>query len=68
MKYAYCEVKKQSVQWGHTHSPKKQTKCHQALSARKIMTTIICDNEGVILVDFFERDSTLNVEWHCETL
>jgi len=38
------------------------------LSARKIMATVFWDREGVLLVDFLERGSTVNSERYCETL
>lgn len=32
------------------------------------MATVFWDSEGVILVDFLERDTTINSERYCETL
>ena len=40
----------------------------QTLSARKIMATVFWDREGVLLVDFLERGSTINSERYCETM
>ena len=60
VKHVTCETKKQSMEWGHTSSPKRPRKCLQTLSARKIMATVFWDREGVLLVDFLERGSTIN--------
>ena len=56
------------MEWGHTSSPKRPRICLQTLSARKIMATVFWDREGVVLVDFLERGSTINSERCCETL
>lgn len=40
VRYVNAETKLQSMQWGHTHSPKKPTKCRQTLSTRKLMATV----------------------------
>ena len=68
VKHVTCETKKQSMEWGHTSSPKRPRKCLQTLSARKIMATVFWDREGVLLVDFLVRGSTINSERYCETL
>jgi len=68
VKHVTCETKKLSMEWGHTSSPKRPRKCLQTLSARKIMATVFWDREGVLLVDFLERGSTINSEAYCETL
>jgi len=56
------------MELGHTSSPKRPRKCLQTLSARKIIVTVFLDREGVLLVDFLERGSTINSERYCETL
>lgn len=68
VKHVNCETKLQSMQWGHTSSPKKPRKCLQTLSARKIMATVFWDRQGVLLIDFLERGATINSERYCETL
>ena len=68
VKHVTCETKKQSMEWGHTSSPKRPRKCLQTLSARKIMATVFWDREGVLLVDFLERGSTIISEPYCETM
>ena len=55
------------MEWEDTSSPKKPRKCLQTFSARKIMANGFWDREGVLLVDFLERCSTINSERYCET-
>ena len=40
----------------------------QTLSARMIMATVFWDREGVLLLDFLERGSTIIFEQYCETM
>jgi len=68
VQYVNCETKRQSMEWGHTNSPNKPTKCLPSWSGRKIMATVFWDIHGVILVDFLERGQTINAERYCETL
>jgi histone-lysine N-methyltransferase SETMAR len=68
VKHVNCETKLQSMEWGHTNSPKKPRKCLQTLSARKIMATVFWDRKGVLLVDFLERGTTITSARYCETL
>lgn len=68
VKHVNCETKLQSMEWGHTTSPKKPRKCLQTLSARKIMATVFWDRKGVLLVDFLERGTTINSARYSQTL
>ena len=68
VKHVNCETKLQSMEWGHTSSPKKPRKPLQTLSARKIMATVFWDRQGVLLIDFLERGATINSERYCQTL
>jgi len=68
VKYVTCETKNQSMEWRHTSSPKRPRTCLQTLSARKVMATVFWYWEGVLLVDFLGRGSTINSERYCETL
>ena len=68
VKHETCETERQSMDWGHTSSPKRPRKCLQTLSARKIMATVFWDREDLLLVDFLERGSKINSEKYCETL
>lgn len=66
--HVYCETKLQSMEWGHTSSSKKTKKCLQTRSARKIMATVFCYRQGVLLIDFLERGATINSDRYCQTL
>lgn len=61
------ESKQQSMEWRHTHSPKKQ-KFKTTMSAQKIMCTVFWDRKGVLLIDFLARGETINAARYCETL
>ncbi|KAJ4446857.1 hypothetical protein ANN_13557 [Periplaneta americana] len=67
VRYVNAETKLQSMQWGHTHSPKKPTKCRQTLSTTKLMATVFWDTKGILLVEFLERNATINAERYCNT-
>ena len=57
-----AETKRQSMQWGRIASPKKPTKCHQTLSMRKLIATAFWDRRGLLLVEFLERNATINAD------
>lgn len=66
--YVNAETKQQSMAWGHTNSPCKPKKARQTFSTRKVMTTVFWDAEGVLLVEFMERGTTITSDVYCETL
>ena len=68
VQYVNAETKLQSMQWGHTASPKKPTKCHQTLSKRKLMATVFWDRRELLLVEFLERNVTTNAEHYCNKI
>ncbi|KAJ4439139.1 hypothetical protein ANN_15096 [Periplaneta americana] len=68
VRYVNAETKLQSMQWGHTHSPKKTTKCRQTLSTTKLMAAVFWDTKGILLVEFLERNATINAERYCNIL
>ena len=68
VKHETCEIKKLSMEWGHTSYPKRPMKCLQTFSARKNMATVFWDRDGVLLVDFLECGLTINSERYCVTL
>lgn len=65
--YVTPETKQQSRQWKHSESPKPK-KFKQTLSAGKIMATVFWDRQGVLLVEFMPRGTTINSNTYCETL
>ena len=52
------ESKKQSVQWKPPGSP--SSKKFKISSTGKVMTSILWDNQGVIMVDYLEKGRTTN--------
>ncbi|GFY25996.1 mariner Mos1 transposase [Trichonephila clavipes] len=54
--------------WGHTGSPTRQRKARQTLSARKLMVTVFWDVQGILLIEFMTRGTTINSEVYCRTL
>ena len=46
----------------------KPHKFKQTASARKLMATVFCDRQGVLLVDFMPCNTTINAEAYCATL
>ncbi|GBM15856.1 Histone-lysine N-methyltransferase SETMAR [Araneus ventricosus] len=54
--------------WGHTGSPNRLRKARQTLSARKLMVTVFRDAQGILLIEFMTRGTTINSEVYCRTL
>jgi len=46
----------------------KRKKFKQIFSTRKIMCTVFCDRQGVLLVEFLPHGTTINSAVYCETL
>ncbi|GBO05126.1 hypothetical protein AVEN_130696-1 [Araneus ventricosus] len=61
------ESKQQSMEWRHTHSHVRD-KAKQTLSQRKIMASVFWDRNGVLLVDFMQRGTTINAVVYGQTL
>jgi hypothetical protein len=53
--YVNVESKEQSKQWTHTHSPNKPRNFKQKLPARKLMTAVLWDRKGVLMVEFCNK-------------
>ncbi|GBL90856.1 Mariner Mos1 transposase [Araneus ventricosus] len=43
-------------------------KARQTLSARKLMVTVFWDAQGILLIEFMTRGTTINSEVYCRTL
>jgi hypothetical protein len=65
--FVNVETKEQSRQWMHTHSPKKPKKFKQTFSARKLITAVFWDTEGILMVEFMQRGTATASEVYCET-
>jgi len=61
------ETKKQSMEWHHPQSPRKE-KFKMTPSAGKAMITVFWDIDVVILVDVMARGETINLDMHVKTL
>ncbi|GFU72413.1 uncharacterized protein TNCV_933641 [Trichonephila clavipes] len=68
VRHVNCETKLQSMQWGHTSSPKRPRQYLRTLSPKKIMATVFWNRQGVLLFDFLEYGVTINSERYCQTL
>lgn len=53
------ELKRQSMEWKHTHSPIRE-KFKTQSSARKIMSTVFWDAEAPVCSDFLEDQQILD--------
>ncbi|GFU99843.1 histone-lysine N-methyltransferase SETMAR [Trichonephila clavipes] len=62
------ETKQQSMAWGHTGSPTRLRKARQTLSVSKLMVTVFWDVQGIFLIEFMTRGTTINSEVYCRTL
>ena len=60
------ESKRQSMEWRHTTSPVK-VKAKQTISTRKVMAAAFWDRHGVLLVEFVQQGTTINVAAYCAT-
>jgi len=68
VKFVNVEIKEQSRQWMHTHSPNKPRKFKQSLANRKLMATVFWDRKGMLLIEFMEPGTTITSETYCEIL
>lgn len=66
--YETEETKEQSKQWMHSHSPSKPKKFKRTFSNRKCMATVFWDRNGVLLVEFMERGTTITAASYSVTL
>lgn len=61
------ESKQQSMEWHHPDSPRPK-KFKKERSSQKVLATVFWDNQGVILVEFLEKGSTINSDIYIATL
>jgi len=61
------ESKQQSLQWHHTHSPRRK-KFKTSISVKKIMVSVLRDRKGILLVDFMPPGATVNSTAYRDTL
>jgi len=61
------EMKQQSMEWCHFHSPSKK-KAKTVPSAAKVMGTVFWDAEGLILAEFLEPGQAITAVRYVQTL
>ena len=61
------ETKRQSMQWKHTDSP-TPLKFKVASSSKKVMASVFWDREGVLMIDYLEKGSTINGKYYSDEL
>jgi len=61
------EMKRQSMEWRHLHSPSKK-KAKTVPSAARVMGTDFWDAEGLILAEFLEPGQTITAARYVQTL
>ena len=61
------ETKQQSKHWTLLGSPPPK-EAKTGMSARKVMASILCDAEGVLLVDYLDKGHTITGAYYAELL
>ena len=61
------ETKQQSLQWKHADSP-TPLKFKVVSSSKKVMASVFWDREGVVMVDYLEKGSTINGKHYANQL
>jgi len=61
------EMKQQSMEWHHLHSPSEK-KAKTVPSAAKVMGTVFWDAEGLILAEFLEPGQTITAARYVQAL
>jgi hypothetical protein len=61
------ETKCASMQWKHPASPAKK-KFKVTPSSRKVMLTVFCDHEDILLTVFLPQGQTVNTDSYCNIL
>ena len=61
------ETKQQSMQWKHADAP-TPLKFKVVSSSKKVMASVFWDREGVVMVDYLEKGSTINGKHYANQL
>ena len=61
------ETKRQSMQWKHNDSP-TPLKFKVTSSSKKVMASVFWDRDGVIMIDYLEKGSTVNGQYYASEL
>jgi len=63
----YPETKQQSMEWGHSGSPRSKNFRLQK-SAGKILASIFWDQDGILLIDYLPKGQPINAEYYLTLL
>lgn len=55
--------KRSSAEWSVTDKSRQKHPKTQK-SAGKIMASVLCDAHGILFIDYFKKDKTINVEYY----
>ena len=61
------ETKQQSMEWRHSGSPHPK-KLRVQKSIGKVLTSIIWDQDGILLIDYLPKGQTVNAEYYSSQL
>jgi len=61
------ETKQQSMEWWHSGSPRPK-KFRVQKSAGKVLALIFWDQDGILLIDYFPKGQTINMEYYSSLL
>jgi len=61
------ETKLQSMDWGHSGSPRPKTYQVQK-SSGKFLVSIFCDQDGIFHIDYLPKGQTINAEYYSSLL
>jgi len=61
------ETKQQSMEWRHSGSPRPK-KFRVQKSPGKVLASIFCDPDGIFLIDYLQKDQTINAEYYLSLL
>jgi len=61
------ETKQQSMEWRHSGSPRHK-KFRVQKSAGKVLASIFWVQDGILLIDYFPKDQTINAEYYWSLL
>ena len=61
------ETKQQSMEWRHSGSPRPK-KFRVQKSDGKVLASIFCDQDGILLIDYLPKGRSINAEYYSSPL
>jgi len=61
------ETKQQSMEWRHSDS-RRPKKFRVQKSAGKVLVSIFCDQDGILLIEYLPKGQTINAEYYSSLL